>query len=152
MVPPVHDHRYLQSIIAGPTVERAESAERAEELIRETIERAGIVPQTVHADRGTSMTSKKVSRLLIDLGVTRSHSRPRSRTTTPAARQISKRSSTAGGYPEYFSSLAHARDWCEGFIGYYNREHGHSGVGLDQRTETRDSTCRTLTKTIYSLT
>ncbi|MET8184037.1 DDE-type integrase/transposase/recombinase [Streptomyces sp. NPDC005336] len=63
--------------IVGHTVERAESAERAEELIRETIERNGIVPETVHADRGTSMTSKKVSQLLIDLGVTRSHSRPK---------------------------------------------------------------------------
>lgn len=47
--------------IVGHTVERAESALRAEELIRETIARNGIVPQTVHADRGTSMTSKKVS-------------------------------------------------------------------------------------------
>lgn len=47
--------------IVGYTVERAESADRAEELIRETIERNGIVPETVHADRGPSMTSKKVS-------------------------------------------------------------------------------------------
>ncbi|MDX3097083.1 DDE-type integrase/transposase/recombinase [Streptomyces sp. ME19-03-3] len=62
--------------IVGHTVERAETAERAEELIRETIERNGVVPETVHADRGTSMTSKKVSQLLIDLGITRSHSRP----------------------------------------------------------------------------
>ena len=153
MVPPVHDHRYLQSIIAGPTVERAESAERAEELIRETIERAGIVPQTVHADRGTSMTSKKVSQLLIDLGVTRSHSRPKVSNDNPCSEANFKTIKyCGGGYPEYFSSLAHARDWREGFISYYNREHGHSGVGLDQRTETRDSTCRTLTKTIYSLT
>lgn len=63
--------------IVGHTVEAAESAERAEELIRETIARNHIVPETVHADRGTSMTSKKVSQLLIDLGVTRSHSRPK---------------------------------------------------------------------------
>jgi putative transposase len=47
--------------IVGHTVERAETAERAEELIRETIERNGIIPHTVHADRGTSLTSKKVS-------------------------------------------------------------------------------------------
>lgn len=58
--------------VVGHTVERAEFAARAEELIRETIERNGIVPETVHADRGTSMTSKKVSQLLIDIGVTRS--------------------------------------------------------------------------------
>jgi transposase InsO family protein len=31
----------------------------------------------VHADRGTSMTSKTVAALLSDLEVTRSHSRPR---------------------------------------------------------------------------
>jgi transposase InsO family protein len=35
------------------------------------------VPQVVHADRGTSMTSKTVATLLADLEVTRSHSRPR---------------------------------------------------------------------------
>ncbi|MFJ6565682.1 transposase family protein [Streptomyces sp. NPDC091412] len=49
--------------IVGHTVEPAESADRAEELIRETIDRNGIVPETAHADRGTSMTGKKVSRL-----------------------------------------------------------------------------------------
>ncbi|MEU2835502.1 DDE-type integrase/transposase/recombinase, partial [Streptomyces lavendulae] len=59
--------------VVGHTVGKAESAERAEELIRETIDRNGLIPETVHADRGTSMTSKKVSQLLIDPGVTRSH-------------------------------------------------------------------------------
>ncbi|MEV8547635.1 DDE-type integrase/transposase/recombinase [Streptomyces sp. NPDC051572] len=71
-------HAYvIIDIFSRYTVELAESAQRAEELIRETIVRNGIVPETVHADRGTSMTSKKVSQLLIDLGVTRSHSRPK---------------------------------------------------------------------------
>ncbi|MFG2526025.1 DDE-type integrase/transposase/recombinase [Streptomyces sp. NPDC048527] len=69
--------------IVGHTVGRAESAVRTDELIRETITRDGIVPQTVHADRGTSMTSKKVSQLLIDLGVTRSHSRPKTSNNNP---------------------------------------------------------------------
>jgi len=31
---------------------------------------------TIHADRGSSMTSKPVAFLLADLGVTQSHSRP----------------------------------------------------------------------------
>ncbi|MFN0026338.1 MAG: transposase [Acidimicrobiales bacterium] len=31
---------------------------------------------TLHTDRGTSMTSKPVSQLLVDLGVDRTHSRP----------------------------------------------------------------------------
>lgn len=39
--------------IVGHTVGRTESAVRSEELIRETIARNGILPQTMHADRGT---------------------------------------------------------------------------------------------------
>ncbi|WP_067673183.1 IS3 family transposase [Nocardia miyunensis] len=36
----------------------------------------GIIPGYVHADNGGPMISKPVSELLIDLGITRSHSRP----------------------------------------------------------------------------
>jgi putative transposase len=49
----------------------------AADFIAEAIDRNGAAPHTVHADRGTSMTSKPVSALLADLGVTRSHSQPR---------------------------------------------------------------------------
>ncbi|MGW1682824.1 transposase [Saccharopolyspora sp. NPDC002376] len=78
----IYYHAYLvidiySRYIAGHTVEAAETAQRAEELIRETITRNGLAPHTVHADRGTAMTSKKVSQLLTELGVTRSHSRPK---------------------------------------------------------------------------
>jgi hypothetical protein len=38
-------------------------------LIRTAIETNGVVPHTVHADRGTSMTSKPVAQLLTDLDV-----------------------------------------------------------------------------------
>jgi putative transposase len=116
--------------VVGYTVELAESAERAEELIRETIERNGIVPGTVHADRGTSMTSKKVSQLLIDLGVTRSHSRPKVSNDNPYSESQFKTTKYASDYPERFASLAHAREWFDAFISYYNHEHRHSGIGL----------------------
>ncbi|WP_169317494.1 IS3 family transposase [Actinacidiphila oryziradicis] len=116
--------------ICGWTVERAETAQRAEELIRETIERNGIVPETVHADRGTSMTSKKVSQLLLDLGVTRSHSRPKVSNDNPYSESQFKTIKYSEDFPENFASLAHARKWCEGFFLYYNHEHRHSGIGL----------------------
>ncbi|WP_371493630.1 DDE-type integrase/transposase/recombinase [Kitasatospora sp. NBC_00374] len=96
--------------IVGHTVELAESAERAEELIRETIARNGIVPETVHADRGTSMTSKKVSQLLIDLGVTRSHSRPKVSNDNPYSEAQFKTTKYMSDYPARFDSLAHARE------------------------------------------
>ncbi len=116
--------------VVGHTVERAESADRAEELIRETITRNGIVPETVHADRGTSMTSKKVSQPLIDLGVTRSHSRPKTSNDNPYSESQFKTAKYAPDFPERFDSLAHARDWFDAFISYYNHEHRHSGIGL----------------------
>ncbi|TDT97453.1 integrase-like protein [Streptomyces sp. 846.5] len=116
--------------ICGWTVERAESADRAEELIRETIERNGIVPETVHADRGTAMTSKKVSQLLIDLGVTRSHSRPKVSNDNPFSESNFKTMKYMSDFPKSFNSLEESRSWFDGFISYYNHEHRHSGIGL----------------------
>ncbi|MEU2920051.1 IS3 family transposase [Streptomyces sp. NPDC007057] len=116
--------------IVGHTVEAAASAQRAEELIRETIERNGLVPETVHADRGTSMTSKQVSQLLIDLGVTRSHSRPKTSNDNPYSEAHFKTTKYAPDYPQRFDSLSHAREWMDAFIAYYNHEHRHSGIGL----------------------
>ncbi|MFD7001015.1 transposase [Streptomyces mirabilis] len=115
--------------IVGHTVEATESAARAEELIRETITRKGIVPETVHADRGTSMTSRKVSQLLIDLGVARSHSRPKVSNDNPYSEAQFKTTKYMSDYPERFESLAHAREWFDAFIAYYNHEHRHSGIG-----------------------
>jgi putative transposase len=55
-----------------------ETAELAKRLIAETCDKQGIVSGdlTIHADRGTSMTSKPVALLMADLGVTKTHSRP----------------------------------------------------------------------------
>lgn len=55
-----------------------ETAELAKRLIAETCGKQGIVvgELTIHADRGTSMTSKPVALLMADLGVTKTHSRP----------------------------------------------------------------------------
>src|SRR3990172_2507680 len=64
--------------VVGWMLAHRETAVLAERLIRETCERQGIQRDqlTVHADRGTSMTSRPVALMLADLGVTKSHSRP----------------------------------------------------------------------------
>ena len=62
--------------VVGWTVAARETAELAEQLHRRRHRRARPAPAAVHADRGTSMTSKPVAQLLVDLGVARSHSRP----------------------------------------------------------------------------
>lgn len=61
----------------GWMVASRESAALAEVLIRQTCAKQGIDRDqlTIHADRGSSMTSKPVAFLLADLGVTQSHSR-----------------------------------------------------------------------------
>ena len=55
-----------------------EDAELAKEFIEDAILTQGITRDTltIHADRGGAMRSKPVSQLMVDLGVTKSHSRP----------------------------------------------------------------------------
>jgi len=62
----------------GWMVVARESAVLAEKLIAATCAKQGVTrgQLTIHADRGSSMTSKPVALLLADLGVTQSHSRP----------------------------------------------------------------------------
>jgi len=62
----------------GWMVASCESAALAERLIGETCAKQQISAGqlAIHADRGSSMTSKPVAFLLADLGITQSHSRP----------------------------------------------------------------------------
>ena len=64
--------------VVGWMVAPRESAALAKKLIAATIAKEGIKPGqlTIHADRGSSMTSKEVALLMADLGVTKTHSRP----------------------------------------------------------------------------
>ena len=62
--------------IVGVQVRDRESGLLAKEMMMQVFGIHGI-PHVVHADRGTSMTSKTVAALLADLEVTRSHSRPK---------------------------------------------------------------------------
>jgi putative transposase len=64
--------------VVGWMVAYREQATLAERLIGETAAKQGIADGqlTLHADRGSSMTSKPVAFLLADLGITKTHSRP----------------------------------------------------------------------------
>ena len=57
------------------TVAACEDSEIAKQMLEQAMGVHGI-PEAIHADRGTSMTSKPVAQLIVDLGVSRSHSRP----------------------------------------------------------------------------
>jgi hypothetical protein len=71
--------------IVGAHVHNTEKAVLAVDLMTEVFGVHGI-PTVVHADHGTSMTSKSVAMLLDDLQVTRSHSRPRVSNNNPQFR------------------------------------------------------------------
>ena len=115
--------------VVGWKVAATESAELAEGFITDVFTVHG-VPQVVHADRGTSMTSKKVADLLADLHVVRSHSRPHVSNDNPFSEAAFKTVKYHPTFPSRFGSIQHARAFCETFFTWYNHEHRHSGVGL----------------------
>jgi putative transposase len=116
----------------GWTVQHGESAAVAEALIAQACEQQQIGRDqlTVHADRGSSMTSKPVAMLLADLGVAKTHSRPYTSTDNPYSEAQFKTLKYRPGFPARFDSIAHAREFCREFFGWYNGEHRHSGIGL----------------------
>jgi putative transposase len=115
--------------IVGVHVHVHESGVLAKEMMEQIFTVHG-VPQVVHADRGTSMTSKTVATLLADLEVTRSHSRPRVSNDNPYSESLFKTLKYGPEFPERFRSLPEARQFMDEFAHWYNHEHRHTGIGL----------------------
>jgi transposase InsO family protein len=120
--------------IVGVRVHARESGPLAETMMRQVFDTHG-VPHVVHADRGTSMTSKSVAELLEDLAVTRSHSRPRVSNDNPYSEAWFKTLKYAPVFPDRFASLADARTFMTDFVAWYNEAHRHSGIGLHTPSE-----------------
>jgi putative transposase len=118
--------------VVGWTVQNTETGELAKEFINDTLQRHNIKRGTLslHADRGTSMTSKPVSQLLTDLGIHQSHSRPSVSNDNPYSEAAFKTLKYCPAFPPMFGSLQDARSFCVQFFEYYNNEHYHSGIGL----------------------
>jgi putative transposase len=118
--------------VVGWMIAERESSSLAEELIAATCIRQGIQPGqlTIHADRGSSMTSKPVAFLLADLGVTRTHSRPHVSNDNPFSESHFKTMKYRPDYPDRFGSKQDARIWAAEFFRWYNHQHHHSGLGL----------------------
>jgi putative transposase len=118
--------------VVGWMVAHRESADLAEGLIADTILKQEIRPRqlTIHADRGSSMTSVTVGQLLADLGVTKTHSRPHVSNDNPYSESGFKTLKYRPGFPEYFGSIEDARLFCQEFFTWYNTEHRHSGIAM----------------------
>lgn len=120
--------RYVVGWMVAPT----ETAELAEGFIGRAVAEQGVAKGelTIHADRGTSMTSKGVAELLVDLGVARTHSRPHVSNDNPYSEAVNKTLKYCPAFPARFGSIEDARSFCAEFFEYYNHEHRHSGIGL----------------------
>src|SRR6266508_1043672 len=108
---------FSRYVVAWP-VQHRENGQLAKALIEQATEqqRIGRDQLTVHADRGSSMTSKPVAFLLADLGVLKTHSRPYTSTDNPYSEAQFKTLKYRPGFPARF--------------GWYNHQHRHSGIGL----------------------
>jgi len=118
--------------VTGWMVAMRESAELAKRLIAESCQKQGIQPGqlTLHADRGTSMSSKPVAFLLADLGVTKTHSRPHVSNDNPYSESQFRTLKYRPEFPDRFGCIQDSRAFCQGFFRWYNGEHRHSGLGL----------------------
>jgi putative transposase len=119
--------RYVVAWCVAPT----ESGELAKKLIADAVARHQVLPGqlTVHADRGSSMTSSPVVELLAFLGIGRTHSRPHVSNDNPFSEAQFKTLKYCPAFPERFGCIEDARTFCETFFTYYNHEHRHSGIG-----------------------
>jgi putative transposase len=102
----------------GWTVQHREDSLVAKDLIAQVCEQQHITPGqlTVHADRGSSMTSKPVAFLLSDLGVLKTHNRPYTSTDNPYSEAHFKTLKYRPGFPSRFDSIEHARAFCRQFF------------------------------------
>ena len=118
--------RYVVAWCVAPT----ESGELAKELIADAVLRHNVAPGqlTVHADRGSSMTSNPVIELYTFLGIKRSHSRPHVSNDNPYSEAGFKTMKYCPSFPERFGCIEDARAFCQKFFDYYNHDHHHSGI------------------------
>jgi len=118
--------------VVGWMVAHRELASLAKRLIAASCARQGIDPDqlTLHADRGSSMTSKTVALLLADLGVTKTHSRPYVSNDNPYSEAHFKTLKYRPEFPERFGCLQDARALCADLLHWYCHEHHHSGLGM----------------------
>jgi putative transposase len=92
----------------------------------------GPIPEgmlTIHADRGSAMTSKPVSQLLSDLRIGRTHGRPHVSNDNPYSESGFKTLKYAPDFPGSFGSIEDARAFVGPWLDFYNHEHRHSGIG-----------------------
>lgn len=123
---------------AGWMIAAQENKELAEQFLSSTIAKYEVEhgQLTIHSDRGSPMVAENVAQMMSNLGVTKSHSRPKTSNDNPYSESQYKTLKYRHDFPDRFGCIEDARAWCERFFDWYNLEHRHSGIA-----STRPSTC-----------
>ena len=118
--------------VVGWMVAERESAELAQLLLAECCRKQEIRPGqlTIHADRGSPMIARPVTLKLGELGVVKSHSRPRVSNDNPFSEAQFKTLKYQPTFPDAFGSPEDARVHCRELLEWYNSEHHHSSLAL----------------------
>ena len=118
--------------VTGWMIAYRETAGLAQQLIEHSCQKQRIASGqlTIHADRGSSMTSRSLALLLADLGITKTHSRPHVSDDNPFSEAHFKTMKYRPDYPDRFGSIQDARRFCQEFFPWYNHQHHHSGLQL----------------------
>ena len=118
--------------VVGWMLEEAESEVFARLLIEETCKKQKITQSqlTIHADRGAPMMAKSVEQLMIDLQITKSHSRPYTPNDNPYSESQFKTLKYHPDFPERFQSFDDAHEQIATLLDWYNHQHYHSALNL----------------------
>lgn len=108
----------------------AETGPLAKEFREHAIEADRVLPRSVQAGRGASMTSNTVSGLRAPLGIDPSHSRPRVSSGNPHPKARTRTPGIGVRFLGAFGSIEDTGVFCGRFFRYYNIEHRHSGTGM----------------------
>jgi putative transposase len=116
--------------VVGWLLADSESGKLAERLVAEACEKENFDTNqlSLHADRGPAMKSKVLGNLLADLGITKTHSRPRVSNDNPFSESQFKTMKYRPEFPKRFGCIQDARTFCRGFFEWYNQRHHHSGL------------------------
>lgn len=116
--------------VVGWGVAAQESGALARKIFAHALEAEGVRADQliVHADNGKPMRSRTLRALFTLLKVTASHGRPHTSNDNAYAESLFATFKGRVAYPDYFRSLAAAREYCAAFFQWYNTEHLHSGL------------------------
>jgi putative transposase len=116
--------------VVGWLLADKESSALAKQVLGESYHKQEIEPHqlTVHADRGTSMKSKCTAQFLADLGITKTHSRPKVSNDNCYSEAQFKTLKYRPEFPKRFGSIQDARAFSRSFFDWYNNHHKHSGI------------------------